>query len=174
MSGLNAGSIATSSISNLSGTVSVSTAKANMFPSGVLQTMFVEDSSLMTFSSAYVKLGNLGVNFTPISATSKVVILANFSARNTSTESWTLYTARIRVGDAFPYYRYVGAHYFNSYMPVQIAYQVPSWGLTTRVIEIQASPHASNVHQYNSKVWDPAAGAANNTSTLLVMEVETL
>lgn len=163
-----------SEISNVAGTESVSLAKAPFFATGVLQTAFVEDSTLMTFTSSYVKLGNLGVTFTPQSTTSKIIVMANFTARNTATTAWSLYTVRIRVGDAYPYYRYVGTHYYEAYVPVQIVYQVPSWGLDGRVIEIQASPHASNAHQYNSKVWDPAAGAASNTSTLCIMEVETL
>ena len=161
-------------ISNQAGSASVSTAKAPFFGTGVLQTAFIEDSALMTFVGTYVKLGNLGVTFTPLSPTSKIIIMANFSARNISTTSWTLYTARIRVGDTFPYSRYVGAHYYESYLPVQIVYQVPSWGLSSRVVEIQAAAHSNNSHQLNSKVWDPSPGAVNNTSTLCIMEVETM
>ena len=128
----------------------------------------------MNFTGQYTQLGSLAINFTPKSATSKILITSNTSARNISTTAWTLYQLRLRVGDEYPYSRYVGHHYYEAYSPVEITFQVDSWGTTSRTIAVQAASHANNTHQFNSKVWDATAGAAQNTSLLRITEFQTL
>jgi hypothetical protein len=163
-----------SSVSNPAGTNTLNLLPDGFHNTGVLQSVQVTDSALMTFTGSYAQLGSLLINFTPKSANSKILISSNISAKNTQDLNWSLYTLRLRVGTDYPYYRYVGTHFHNAYAPVEVSFQYDSWGTSARAISIEASAHASYPHQFNSKVWDPGAGAANNTSVLRVTEFQTL
>lgn len=163
------------SIADGSGNNALTLSSVSVYNTGVLQSVQVVDSSTMNFAGSYTQLGSLAINFTPKSATSKILITSNTVARNITTTSWTLYNLRLRVGDSFPYYRYVGHHYYEAYSPVEITFQVDSWGTSERTIAVQAAAHANHTHQFNGKVWDPdPAGASSNTSILRVTEFQTL
>jgi hypothetical protein len=163
------------SITDTGGNNALTLSSVSIYNTGVLQSVQIVDSSIMNFTGSYTQLGSLSINFTPKSATSKILITSNTSARNITTTSWTLYQLRLRVGDVFPYYRYVGHHYYEAYSPVEINFQVDSWGTTSRAIAVQAASHANHTHQFNSKIWDAdPAGASSNTSVLRVTEFQTL
>jgi hypothetical protein len=162
------------SIADTSGGNALTLSSVSVYNTGVLQSIQVTDSSIMNFTGQYTQLGSLAINFTPKSATSKILITSNTSARNISTTSWTLYQLRLRVGNEYPYYRYVGHHYFEAYSPVEITFQYDSWGTSERTIAVEAAAHSNNTHQFNSKIWDSTAGASANTSVLRITEFQTL
>lgn len=161
-------------ITNTSGTNAIDLTGIDVFNTGVLQSVQVTDSNTMNFAGSWTQLGALSINFTPRSTRSKILITTNTNATNIVTNDWSLYTLRLRVGDAYPYYRYVGTHYHQAYVPVEITFQIDSWGLDTRFIGIEGAAHANQNHQLNRKVWDPSAGAYNNTSLIRVTEFQTL
>jgi hypothetical protein len=162
------------SITDAAGNNALTLSPVSVYNTGVLQSLQVTDSSIVNFGGSWTQLGNLLINFTPKSTTSKILITANVSGKNTQTNDWHLYSIRLRVGSDYPYYRYVGTHFFQAYVPVEVTFQVDSWGAGARQIAVEAASHASNVHQLNAKAWDPAAGAHANTSLLRITEFQTL
>lgn len=138
---------------------------------GVLQSVQMTDSSVVSYSGGSWHSLPLSMLFTPMSANSKLIITSNISLTNTQTNNWTLYALRIKTGDIYPYSRYVGCHYNQSYMPIETSYQCDSWGTFEQRVEIQVGLHSANTHEYNRKVWDPTPGAVPNTSVLRIMEV---
>jgi hypothetical protein len=141
---------------------------------GVLQSVQVTESNVFSFSGSWVTLGSLSINFTPKSATSKILITTNVSGKNTQTNDWHLYSLRFKVGSDYPYYRYVGTHFHQAYVPIELTFQYDSWGTTAREVAVEGATHANYVHQLNLKTWDPTAGAHANTSVLRVTEFQTL
>jgi len=158
-------------IQDLSGSKTMSTAQTDLLGVGALQIVQVTSTDIINYTGLTTLMST---SFTPINASSKIVISTNISCTNTQTNDWTLWTAYIKVGDDTVYTRYIGTHYYQAYSPVDLTYVHNSWGTTARTISIQGSPHASHTHQFNRKVWDPASGAVSNTSTLRIMEIKTL
>lgn len=159
------------SIQNLSGTKEMNTSDSDLLGVGALQVVQSTTSDVINFTSLTTLMST---SFTPKSTTSKLLISTNISCTNTQTNDWTLYTIYLYVDDTKVYTRYVGSHYHQAYVPVDLTYVYNSWGISAKTISIKASPHASYTHQFNRKVWDSANGAENNTSTLRIMEIETL
>lgn len=158
-------------IQNLSGTKNMSTSQTDLLGVGALQIVQVTSTDIINYTGLTTLMST---SFTPLNASSKIVISTNISCTNTQTNDWHLWTAYFKVGDDTVYTRYIGQHYHQAYSPVDLTYIYNSWGTTAKTISIQASPHAANSHQFNRKVWDPASGAVSNTSTLRIMEIKTL
>jgi hypothetical protein len=162
------------SITDTGGNNALTLSPVSVYNTGVLQSVQVTDSSIVGFGGSWTQLGGLLVNFTPKSATSKILITANVSGKNASTVDWALYSLRLRVGSDYPYYRYVGTHFFHAYVPIEITFQYDSWGTTARQVGIEGASHSTVTHQLNAKTWDPQVGAHSNTSLLRVTEFQTL
>ena len=163
-----------SSISDTSGNNTLNLSPVSIYNTGVLQSLQVTESSIINFGGSWTQLGNLLINFTPKSATSKILITTNVSGKNTQSNDWCLYSLRFKVGSDYPYYRYVGNHFHQAYTPIELTFQYDSWGTTAKEISVEGSTHASYNHQLNQKTWDPGAGAHANTSLLRVTEFQTL
>lgn len=158
-------------ISNLAGSKTMTTASSDLLGIGALQIVQVASTDIINFTTITTLMST---TFTPKSATSKLVISANVTATNTQTNDWHLWTAYLRVDSTDIYTRYIGQHYHQAYSPVDITFVYNSWGTTSKTISVLGSPHAGYNHQFNRKVWDPTTGAVNNTSTLRIMEIQTL
>lgn len=158
---------------------------------GILQSIMLEDSTIANYNGDVWHKLPLAMNFTPKNKHSKILITSNISLTHTATTTWTRYTMRIKVGDYYPYSRYVGCDYTQSYAPVQTSYQYDSWEPNqSKEIAIEISIHQDipeptdpptdppppipdNTHQYNRKVWSDGFGPIDNTSYLHIMEILT-
>lgn len=158
-------------IQDLSGTKTMSTSQTDLLGVGALQIVQVTSTDIINYTGLITLMST---SFTPLNASSKIVISTNISCTNTQANEWSLWTAYFKVGDDTVYTRYIGQHYNQAYSPVDLTYVYNSWGTTSKTIAIQASPHAAYTHQFNRKVWDPTSGAVSNTSTLRIMEIKTL
>lgn len=159
------------SVQNLSGSKAKSTEELDKLGVGALQIVQLQRSDTFTFTTMATAFST---TFTPKSTTSKIIISTNISCTNTQTTAWTLYAMRFRIGDSYPFSRYMGSHYEQAYVPMDVTYIADSWGTDPKLIEVQFSPHAGYTHEFNRKVWDPTTGGMSNTSTLRIMEIQTL